>query len=160
MTWIPPIETEEAGAGLFGAGVGPGGIYVPASVADSPTPSAGSRFINPISRDYELNSETGQEAQMPPTRQRVLLALMTKRGSSTARPDFGLRVPDKIRTTFEAEMRINVRAALSHLTREDAPVIVIDGIDVQVPRPGRALITVSYTDVLNGVSDEASALVS
>lgn len=160
MAELPPIETEEQGAGTMAAGIGPGGLLVTATVAASPDKSAGSRFLNPRTRDYEVDSTSGQFAQMPPTRQRVLLALMTRKGSATAWPTFGLRVPDKIRSTFAAEMQANTREALSHLTREDAPVIVIDAITVEIPSPGRAILTVSYTDLLTGESDEASAQVA
>lgn len=160
MAEIPPIETSEQGAGTMAAGTGPGGLLVPATVAASPSKSAGSRFLNPITRDYELDQSTNQFAQMPPTRQRVLLALMTKKGSATANPEFGLAVPDKIRSTFAAEVNVSARAALGHLTREDAPVISIDAITVDVPSPGRAILTVSYTDISTGESDEASARVA
>lgn len=96
---------------------------------------------------------------MPPTRQRVLLALMTVFGSSTAKPRFGLRVPDKIRSTFSAEVKSLARSALSHLTLEDARVIDISDIIVNIPRPGTAEITISYTDLLTGETDEANALI-
>lgn len=153
----PPIATPAMGAGHAPAGSSPAGHGTPATAAAGPDPSAGSRYVNPTTRDYQLNPVTGQMAQMPPTRQKVLLALMTARGSSTAKPRFGLAPPRKMGSRFVNEMRQSVRAALSHLTQESNPMIRLQRIDVKVPRGGRAIVTVVYVDLSTGRIDEGSA---
>ena len=153
----PPLTKEIMGFGWLAGGSGPGGLFEVAEVAPRPDASAGSRFLNPVSRDFEIDPETNQYAQMPATRQRVLLALLTVFGSATAKPQFGLKVPDKIRSTFKKEVDNAARSALSHLTLADAAVIRIDDIDVSIPRPGTAILTVSYTD-LNTLEPDSTAL--
>jgi hypothetical protein len=153
---VPPIETEGLGFGMMSAGTAPAGLGTPATVAVSPAVSAGSRYINPVTRDYQIAYDTGQQAQMPPARQRVLLALTTLKGSSTAAPLFGLEAPRKMGNRFVASMQGAVRAALAHLTLADSPVIKIQRIDVRVPQGGRAITTVSYVDLSTGANDSAS----
>lgn len=138
------------------AGTGPAGLSTPAEVAVSPLPSAGSRYINPSSGDYQIDAATGQFAQMPPTRQRVLLALKTVFGSSTAAPDFGLRAPRKIGRNYVAQTKQEVRAALRHLTLENAPVILITAIDVVRIGSSRVVATVSYVDLKTGQPDSVN----
>ncbi len=152
----PPITTVSAGAGAMSAGTAPAGLHSPATVAASPDAVAGSRYINPQTGDYEIDSSTSQYAQMPPTRQRVLLALHTVFASSTGKPQFGLRAPRKMGTSFEAQTKQAARYALRHLTREDGPVIRIDGIQVDRVGVGKAVLTVSYTDRKNGRHDRVS----
>lgn len=137
------------------AGTGPAGLGTPALVADAPADKAGSRYLNPITKDYQLSA--GQFAQMPPVRQQVLLALTTARGSSTAQPAFGIRSPRKVGGRFVAEMRVAVRAALAHLTTESRPRIRIERIDVEKVSTGHVRTTVSYVDLTTGRPDEVSA---
>lgn len=140
------------------AGSGPAGLLSPATVDASPTPSAGSRYINPVTGDYEIDPATGQFAQMPPTRQRVLLALKTAFGSATAQPQFGLRSPRKIGRNYVAQTKQEVRAALRHLTQENSPVIAITAIDVVRIGSSALVVTVSYIDVKTGQSDTVSSI--
>lgn len=155
----PPITTTSKGFGTAAFGTSPFGIGTPATVAAAPAPSAGSRYINPVSRDYEIAASTGQQAQMPRARQQVLLALMTVYGTSTAVPDFGLRAPRKIGTNFKAQTKAAARYALRHLTREDAPIIRIQSIAVDVVGTGRAVLTVSFFDIKTGQPDTARTIV-
>lgn len=153
----PPIETEALGAGVMPAGTGPAGGATAATAAASPAASAGSRYLNPLTRDYEIASDTEQQAQMPPARQKVLLALMTIQGSSTAVPRLGVMSPRKMGDRFVQEQQASVMAALSHLTRQDAPVIKVQRVDVKIPRGGRAVTTVSYIDLSTMQADSATA---
>jgi hypothetical protein len=132
----------------------PFGLGTPATLTAPPTGDSGCRYINPATRDYQQDSESLQLAQMPPLRQRVLLALMTLRRSSTAVRNFGIGLPSKIGTTFEAEMRSRVQQALRHLT-ELEQAMIIDRIDVE-HAGGRGRVTVSYTDMMTGVPDQVS----
>ena len=152
----PPITVPSAGAGAAPAGSSAAGIGTVATVAAAPKPGAGSRFINQLTGDYEVDPTTGQYAQMPPVRQRVMLALTTVIGTSTAQPQLGLKAPRKIKSTYVAEMQIAVRSALRHLTREDAPVIRIQAIDVVKIGVGRVRVTVSYLDLTTGRPDTAA----
>lgn len=153
---VPPIETEALGAGTAPAGTSPAGIGTQALAAAAPGPAAGSRYINPLTRDYEIAAVTGQQAQMPPARQKVLIALTTLQGSSTAVPRLGINSPRKMGTGFAQAMQASVRAALAHLTRAEDPVIKLQRIDVKIPQGGRAIITVSYIDLSTMQADTAS----
>lgn len=141
-----------AGFGTMPAGTGPFGLGTPLTASAPPSGASGSRYINPATRDYEQDPDSLQLKQMPATRQRVLLALMTARGSSTALRTFGVRIPKKITTTFKAEVQASVRTALLHLT-DTEPVIRIDTIIVETGTGGRVRITVSYTDLLANQRD-------
>ncbi len=135
-----------SGLGLFSAGLGPFGIGTPDAPAAIPAPGAGSRYINPASRDYQQDASTRQLAQMPGVRQRVLLALTTLLGSSTAVRDFGTRRRSKMGTTYDAEVRADVTSALRQLV-EVEKIVVLESISVQRGGGGRSLITVSYRDL-------------
>jgi phage baseplate assembly protein W len=135
------------------AGSGPFGLGTPATSEPPPTGPAGSRYLNPATRDFEVDQVTGQFAQMPPVRQRVLLALITIRGSSSVLPSFGVHVPPKMNELFEAQVRNSVASALRQLTDVEQ-VIRVDRIDVERGTGGRALITVSYTNLQSGEEEE------
>lgn len=135
-----------AGFGSMPLGSGPFGLGTPLPAAPPPVGPAGCRFINPVTKDYEVDSDTGQLKQMPGNRQRVLLALMTLQGSSSVLPQFGARFPKKMGNTFEARCQQEARRALRQLTEVEG-VIRIDGITVTRGLSGRALIVVSWTDL-------------
>ncbi len=135
--------------------IGPFGVDTPAETAEPATGSVGSRYINPATRDYEFNESTGHLSQMPTLRQRVLLAVMTRKGSSTALPDFGISLPPKMGSTFEAEVTASVRSALIHLTDTER-VMRIDSVVVEKGAGGRARVTISYTDTTAGTPDSVT----
>lgn len=145
-----------AGAGTIEAGFGPCGLGTPISGEPAPLPGAGSRYINPATRDYEQNAVTKQLKQMPAVRQRVLLALITVVGSSTAMTGLGVRLPRKMGTTYEAEVRAQVMLALNQLVQVEK-VIRVDAIDVLRGSGGRSQITVSYTETSTGLQDRVAA---
>ena len=107
-----------AGFGVSALGLFPFGIGTPVSVTDPPdaADTQFSRYINPGSGDYEVDDVTGHLKQMPPVRQRVLLALKTTLGSSNALPGLGVDKPKKIGTNFQDIMKRRVREALVQLT--------------------------------------------
>jgi hypothetical protein len=129
-------------------GTSPFGLGTPAAAAVPPDGPAGSRYLNPITRDYEVDSSTGQFKQMPGTRQRVLIALLTVRNSSGI-PGFGVRAPVRMGDSFEAEMQNAVRQALRHMS-EIEKSIRIDDIKVERGLGGRSRTTVSFTDLVTG----------
>src|SRR5690349_21781461 len=144
-----------AGFGTMPAGTGPFGIGTPTTTAAPPTGTAGSRYLNPASRDYQQDTDTQQLAQMPAIRQRVLLAVMTEKGSSTALPKFGIARPRKVTPSFEAEITASVRASLVQLTDVER-AIRIDAIDIERGASGRQRVTISYTDISSGTPDEVT----
>jgi len=145
------IETPSRGFGRQACGISAAGSGEPATIQEVADPSRGTRYLNPATGDYENDGDTGQLKQMPGTRQRVLLAIKTIRGSATANPRFGKLSPTKMGAQFEAEEEAAVRSALAHLTREDAPVIRIDDIRVTRIATGRSLTVLSYTDLTTGL---------
>jgi hypothetical protein len=139
----------------MGFGTGPVGLGTPVT-ADAPASGpAGCRYINPATKDYELDPATGQQAQMPPVRQQVLLAITTLAKSATTIDWLGIRLPRKQGDRLQAETEKSVRAALRHLTTTQA-VIRIDSIKAEPGRGGRARITVSWTELKTGKPDRVS----
>lgn len=139
------------GFGLMQFGLGPFGLETPDTPPDPPTGTAGSRFINPATGDYEKDGVTGQLKQMPRTRQRVLLALITLRQTASTAPSFGNKLPRKMGTAFEMESRQAVLYALRHLVET---AIRIESLVVERGRGSRARITLSYTDLDTGEPDQ------
>lgn len=146
-----------AGAGLAPAGLFPAGFGVGDDAPEPPTGAWGSRYINPSTGDYEQDPDTRQLKQMPPVRQRVLLALKTIAGSSTVRPDDGIRPPRKIDSSFDRRMDDAVRVALRQLTDVEK-VARVDAVTTErVPgNSGRVTVTVEYTDLTTGQADKVS----
>jgi len=143
------------GFGLMPFGLGPFGLETPDDPPEPPTGTAGSRYINPATGDYETDGVTGQLKQMPRTRQRVLLALVTLRRSASTSPGFGGKYPRKMGTTFEIETRQAVLFALKHLI-EVEKAIRIENILIERGLGSRARITVSYTDLDTNEPDQVT----
>lgn len=143
------------GFGLLEFGLGAFGLETPDDAPDPTTGPPGSRYINPATGDYEIDQTTGQLKQMPRTRQRVLLALITLQKSATASPGFGNQLPRKMGTAFEIQTKQAVLFALRHLT-ESEQVIRIESIVVERGRNSRARVTLSYTDLETNLPDQVS----
>jgi len=143
------------GIGLFPAGFGPFGIGTPLSADPLPTPGSGCRFIDPSSKDYAIDTATKQFQQMPPLRQRVLLALITVFASSTAVPKMGVQMPTKMGRTYEAQVRNSINVALNQLVNIEK-VMRVNSITVIKGSGGRSLVTVSYTDLTTNTDDSVS----
>jgi len=116
-----------------------------------PDGPAGSRYLNPITRDYEVDETTGHFKQMPGTRQRVLLAVMTIRDSSGL-PGFGVRMPKRMGDAFERQAENAVRQALRHMTDVEK-CLLINSITVERGMGGRARVTIAFTDLVTGDQD-------
>jgi hypothetical protein len=143
------------GAGAQAAGSSPAGVGEPELGDAAPTAGGGSRYINPATGDYGIDSSTGAFEQMPAIRQRVMISLLTVRGSSTVLPDLGLIRPTKMGDRFQSEMEQAVRQALEQLT-DIEQVISLDFVTVLRGNGGRGQITVSYTDLTTGAEDAVS----
>jgi len=143
------------GFGVYPSCVSPYGLGTPTPAAEPASGPAGSRYINPATGDYEQDPTTRQLAQMPTTRQRVLLAVKTLQSSISVKRTFGIKLPRKMGTLFDSEMKQAVRSALHHLTDDEA-VIRIDGITVVRGRAGRSETTIEWFDLETGKSDSLS----
>lgn len=143
------------GYGVYPSAISPFGLGTPIPATAPPTGEAGVRYLNPATGDYEQDPVTKQLAQMPSTRQRVLLAVMTLRNSMSVNRDFGVRMPRKMGTFFESEATQAVRAALRHLT-ETEQVIRIDAIEVTRGAASRARIVISFTDLTTDRPDKVA----
>lgn len=144
-----------AGFGQTPMGTSPFGLGTPVARAPEVTGNWGTRWVNPDSRDFEIDSATNQYKQMPEMRQRVYFALVESFGSSTVRPKDGLKRPEKMGTGFERLQEAEVRAALHHLTDVER-VIRIDAIIVERVNSQRAHTTVQWTDLTTGEKDQFS----
>jgi hypothetical protein len=142
------------GFGTSAMGSAPFGIGTPADAPEALGLSAGSRYLNPATGDYEVDTTTQHFAQMPPTRQRVLLALLTRHNSSAV-DGFGKRVSKRMGDSFEVEERAHVAEALHHMT-EVEKVLRVNQVDVERGLGGRARVTVHYTDLVSGEADLAN----
>lgn len=142
-----------AGFGTFSFGLGAFGLGTPIEAADPPSGDIGSRYINPISKNYEIDGVTRQLKQMPKNMQRVLLALSTLKASSTAVPGFGVVFPRKMGTAFEKTTEQAIRLALIHLTDVEQ-AILIQAIIVERGRNSRAQATIVYEDLETGEKDQ------
>lgn len=143
------------GFGVYPSALSPFGLGTPIPATAPPTGTAGTRYLNPATGDYEQDPVTRQLAQMPTTRQRVLLAVMTLRDSMSVNRGFGVRLPRKMGTFFESEVTQAVRAALRHLT-DTEQVIRIDSITVERGSGSRARIVISFTDLTTGNPDKVA----
>ena len=143
------------GYGVYPSAMSPFGLGTPIPATPPPTGEAGTRYINPATGDYQQDPTTRQLAQMPSTRQRVLLATMTLRRSSSVNTTFGIDPPRRMGTFFDSEMKFAVRAALRHLT-ETEQVIRIDDITVERGINGRSRTTIAFTDLTTEKPDKVA----
>lgn len=137
------------GLGNAALGSTPYGLGTPAT-ADAPPKAVpiGSRFLNPRTRDWQLDSVTGQYAQHDALSARVLRRLLTSRGTSSAIPTLGIRMPAKIDGAFTRRVQDAVRLAL-HWEIDVEKVLRLDSVAVEVADSptGRVRVTVSFTDL-------------
>jgi phage baseplate assembly protein W len=146
-----------AGAGLAPAGLFPAGFGTGDDAPVPPSGAWGSRYINPSTGDYEQDDSTRQLKQMPAVRQRFLLRLKTRRGSSSVRPNDGVMLPDKIDASFPKRVDDAVRTAMRQETDVEK-VARIDAVTVArvAGNSGRVIVTVEFTDLTTGQADKVS----
>ena len=141
-----------AGFGQTPLGTSPFGLGTPLALPPETTGTWGIRWLNPITRNFEIDPATNQYKQMPEMRQRVYLALAETFGSSTVRPKDGLKLPDKMGDGFERLMEAQVRMALDYLVNVER-AIDIDLILVEKVNSQRAHTIVQWTDRTTGETD-------
>lgn len=141
-----------AGFGLTPMGLAPFGLGTPLAAPNAATGTWGSRFLDPLTKDWSLDPATGQYRQMPPVRQRVYFALAETFGSSTVRRDDGLLLPDKMGDGFERLQEAAVRQALRQLTDVER-VIRLTLVLTNKLSSQRAHTLVQWVDLTTGEED-------
>lgn len=108
----------------------------------------GSRKIDPLTRDYEIN-DYGRIAGMSNVKQLVLLAVSTKRGSSAMR-ELGqeLQSIERITSNFARRVDTTLRRSVQHLV--DRGLITVIDTTVEIVRPGVARARLRWRDISTG----------
>jgi hypothetical protein len=145
-----------SGFGLSAIGTGSFGLGTPDEPPEQATGNVGIRWINPATKDYEVDPGTHNLKQMPGVRQQVMLAVSTIQRTATSAPRFGVALPNKMGNTFEAECKNATRLALNHLIAGDPPLIKINFITVTKGRNSRAEILIDYIDLTTGEPDQVT----
>lgn len=135
-----------AGFGQTAMGLKPFGFGTPVAAPAAASGSWGVRWLDPVSRNFEIDPTTGQYKQMPEIRHRVFLMLAETFGSSTVRPTDGLKRPEKMGDGFERLQEAAVRRALFQLTDVEN-LIRIDAVIVTRVNNQRAHTIVQWTDL-------------
>lgn len=142
--------TATRGFGTSIVGLTPFGLGTPATAGDPPAPAVGAPYVDARTRDYVVAAD-GELERMPPTRQRVLLALTHLARSSSVEPD-GTDLPRQINRFYARRAELEIRRRLAPMVRDGS--LRIDAIDVVSPSVGNASHVVRYTDLLAGEDDE------
>lgn len=128
----------------------------------APTPPTGvwgSRYINAQTGDYANDAVTGQLQQMPSVRQRFLLRLKEKRGSSSVRPLDGIEMPSKIDEASTRTVDDAVRLAMRQETDVEKVARIISVKPVRDEQNGgRVNVVVTFVDLTTGLTPEPVVL--
>lgn len=145
------------GFGTMPMGLSPAGFGTGDDAPVPPTGEWGSRYIDVQTGDFAVDATTRQLKQMPALRQRFLIRLKERFGSSSVRPLDGVKLPKKIDETVEREMDDAVRIAMRQETDVEK-IARIDSVKVQrTPgNTGRVVTLVSYTDLTTGLADQVT----
>ena len=141
-----------------GLGWGPLGSFSLGAFAPDqaePVPiTTGARFVDERG-DYQLDAD-GQHRRMPPLRQRILLALRARRGSSSVLPEMGITIPPTVSGQFESEIRSAVTTALAPIV--ESGDMVITRVRVESVNAGRSVTVIEYRDTAQGTDEEERVL--
>lgn len=142
------------GFGIDPLGQQPYGTSASAPAEDTNAPTIAARSIDWLSNDFTVVNYSMEAIN--PNKQRVLLALLTKKGSSSAIPDFGNEVLniEKINPlTLERQVQDYVKQALSHI--EEITILAIN-VDKLISN-SRVSYEVVYLDNSTGSIDTIEA---
>lgn|GEM_PF-2429335 len=139
------LGTAPIGSTPFGLGTSASGPVPPRRRILAP-------YIDPATGDCVV-AEDGELEGMPVNRQRVMLTCLTRPGSSSVLPDWGVELPPKITESYPGEVRAEVLRAHRFMT--SVGDITIEGVDTETTSAGRVQVLVSYTDMRTGESDRA-----
>lgn len=127
----------------FGSGTPSGGPAPPTKLADR------AAYLDPRTRDYVVDAE-GELARMPTVRQQMLLAVTTRKGSSSVDPGAGIELPKKIDDNIDTVMRQAIERACAHITSAGRAVIT----EVKTTRTQLGVKTIiAYNDLTLGKTD-------
>lgn len=153
-----------AGIGSQPFGSSPYGVGTPDVAADlggtvlaeSGTGSQkGSRYIDPRTGDYALNTSTGRIAGMDDVKQLVLLRMKTTKGSAAyQRLGHELKKIDRITNNVQTRIAATIEEAVEDLVT--GGLIETVALDIQVIRPGVIFARFAWRNLLTGLEDEAS----
>ena len=142
------MVSEILGLGICPLGTASLGYGSPATSDQLPRQNSPFRYLDPATGDWQSTITPGILDNMNRNSQRVLLALMTEQGSSTAIPSFGNTANQlqKIDETFERELENRVRICLSSLTDVEKVVTITEIVTNEV-NPGSVNYTVFFYDL-------------
>ncbi len=142
------MATEILGLGFAPLGFVPLGFGAPATADQIPRGNSPYSFIDPSTGDFTSTLTPGILDAMTKNSQRVLLALMTEQGSSTALPDFGNAANKlgKIDETFDGQLKDRIYTALTQLTSVEK-VITVTSIIINEISPGHINYSVFFYDL-------------
>ncbi len=112
------------------------------------------REIDPVIRDYHVDTETLHLSQTTSVRQRVMIRLGTLRRSSTSLPELGVAMPPKMDQHFVPKVVSAVYEALRQEI-EIEKIVRIESVDVQRGNR-RASVHVRYIDLTTGQREKAT----
>jgi hypothetical protein len=143
---------------MSGFGVAPCGVCImgigapsdPSTIPDGTTQV--SRWLDPVSGDYQISTAGGQLRQMSAVLQRVIITIRTRVGSSLAATGFGTKFPKKQMRNLQADVESIIRRVFRQMTDVEQ-VMRIDSVVVQ-SGGGRVLIELHYTNLQTGESDK------
>ncbi len=106
----------------------------------------GARKIDPVARDYVIDTTTGQSVGMTPAQQQVYLAVKTAKGSSAMR-ELGqtLLKIKRIGPNIERQVDMILRGAVDHIVK--AGVIEVVETLVVMVRTGVVLFRLRWRDI-------------
>lgn len=148
---MPGIGSQPAGSSPYGIGtpaVYGGNLGKP--LQDENDVMHGSRFIDPVAKDYVVDVN-GRVAGMPNVHQLVLLAVSTTRGTAAMRSlGHELRKIDRITSNFARRVDTSLRSAVAPLVARG--LIEVVSTSVEILQPGRAFGKLKWRDLTSGSS--------
>lgn len=132
-----------SGFGLGNAGLFPFGFNSTDTTLPVKVKTVGTKNFSQTIRDYVINEDGGFEGTNQ-TRQRVILALLTSKGSSTVLREFGNKILSLGYKVKNAEKVVDdyVRQALSELVNENK--IIITNIESDFSQRNKVVVRVDY----------------
>lgn len=144
------------GLGLFPCGLAPLGFGAPEAATEyaKEFKSLGARELDPFTKDYAFDAETGGFKQTSAVNHAVVAALSSRKGSSTVLRNFGIDPPRYIDSTYRRSLEFAIRDALRELT-DVVKVARIESIDIAAHSAG-ADVVVIYRNLMNGREERAT----
>lgn len=113
----------------------------------------GSRFIDPKTLDYAVDSATGTWKVSTPAQQALQLKLGAERGSGSALPQYGIPMPETMTDSTLREITQSIRTAMAAEIADK--VLTIDDVRLTTDPTvnGRAVVDIDYTDLSTNQRD-------